>query len=202
MYEGESISISVSLHLLLICPTSAASSLIHSLLSSFPAQRSSEANITFVVVEDLMPELSERYTLTLTAVRTISTDVSPNGYALLSDTNTMATITIAASNSPHGVIEFQQGATLLNISETTTTRLTIIRAFGNIGEFTCTHTKSTVNCTYVCVQYVPYAYVCICITLPWKPDDIWSVINVYSISHLNLTGYNIISYDMYILLGH
>lgn len=108
---------------------------MHSLPSPSPAQRSSEANITFVVVEDLMPELSERYTLTLTAVRTISADVSPNGYALLSDTNTMATITIAASNSPHGVIEFQQGATMLNISETTTTRLTIIREFGTIGEF-------------------------------------------------------------------
>ena len=81
-----------------------------------------------------MPELSERYTLTLTGVRTVSTDVSPTGYALLSNTNTMATITIAASNSPHGVIEFLQSATVLNISETTATQLTIIREFGTIGE--------------------------------------------------------------------
>lgn len=109
---------------------------LNPLLSSprCPTQGSSEANILFVVVEDLMPELSERYTLTLTGVRTVSADVSPTGYALLSNTNTMATITIAASNSPHGVIEFLQSATVLNISETTATQLTIIREFGTIGE--------------------------------------------------------------------
>ena len=93
-----------------------------------------------------MPELSERYTLTLTAVRTVSTDVSPTGHALLSNTNTMATITIAASNSPHGVIEFQQGVIMLNITETTTTQLTIIREFGTIGEFVCTECVCVAVC--------------------------------------------------------
>lgn len=93
-----------------------------------------------------MPELSERYTLTLTAARTVSTDVSPTGHALLSDTNTMATITIAASNSPHGVIEFQQGVVMLNITETTTTQLTIIREFGTIGEFVCTECVCVAVC--------------------------------------------------------
>ena len=81
-----------------------------------------------------MPELVELYVLSLTAVRTVSPDVAPSGQAILSDTDTMATITIEASNSPHGIVEFQMGSESVNVSEESSSELTIVREFGTFGE--------------------------------------------------------------------
>ena len=46
----------------------------------------------------------------------------------------MATITIQASDAPHGVVEFQTSSVFVSSGETTPTQLTLVRQFGSFGE--------------------------------------------------------------------
>ncbi len=92
-------------------------------------------NTTLIVISvsaDSQPELEERYTLTLTSVTTISDDLAPSGHASLNPLATMATVTIQASNNPHGVVEFQ--STSVRLNEAGVMGVAIIRQFGAIGE--------------------------------------------------------------------
>ncbi len=81
---------------------------------------------------DSQPEVEERYTLTLINVTTISDDLSPSGHAFLDPLATTATVTIRASNNPHGVVEFQ--STSVQLMEGGAMGVAIIRQFGAIGE--------------------------------------------------------------------
>lgn len=83
---------------------------------------------------DSAPETAEPYTLNLISVRTLSPDISPSGRAELDSQGTMATITIRASDNPHGVVEFQSTSQFVTSAEASPTQLTIIREFGSIGE--------------------------------------------------------------------
>ena len=86
------------------------------------------------VAADSMPELSEVYTLSLTAVRTVSDDISQMGAAELDDQATMATLTVRASDSPHGVVEFQEASVRVESEESNPVALTVVREFGAIGK--------------------------------------------------------------------
>ncbi len=81
---------------------------------------------------DSQPEVEERFTLTLTSVDTLSDDVAPSGYAVLNPLATMATVTIRASNNPHGVVEFQSRS--VRLAEGGAMGVAIVRQFGAIGE--------------------------------------------------------------------
>ncbi len=94
--------------------------------------------MTFIQVEvqtDATPELAERYTLTLLRVRTISDAISSgSGAATLNSQAAMATITIRASNNPHGEVDFQDSSLFVTTEEGLALQLTIIRQFGTFGK--------------------------------------------------------------------
>ena len=84
------------------------------------------------VSADGTPELSEVYSLSLTAVRTVSNDISQMGIAELNSLATMGTLTVQASDNPHGVVEFQE--TSVSSEESSPTILTLVREFGAVGK--------------------------------------------------------------------
>ena len=84
------------------------------------------------MASDGNPELEEVYSLSITAVRTISPDISQLGRAELDNRATMATITVQASDHPHGVVEFQ--STSVESEESSPVSLTVVREFGSIGK--------------------------------------------------------------------
>lgn len=86
----------------------------------------------FEVATDGIPELSEVYSLSLTAVRTVSSDISQMGFAELNSLATIATLTVQANDNPHGVVEFQETSVLSE--ESSPTVLTLVREFGSVGE--------------------------------------------------------------------
>ena len=83
---------------------------------------------------DATPEVEELYTLRLTAARTLSADISPSGAATLDSQATIATISIGASNNPHGVVEFQSSSLVVLGEEGMPLQLTVIRQFGAFGQ--------------------------------------------------------------------
>ena len=91
-------------------------------------------SIILDVLADSMPEISEPYTVNIMSVETLSTDISSSdGVAVLDQTSITATITIRASNNPHGIIEFQASSLDIVTDESTTLELTLVRMFGTIG---------------------------------------------------------------------
>ena len=95
-------------------------------------------NATSIPVEvepDVTPELEERFTLTLLEVRTISEFISAgSGAAQLDPQASTATITIRASNNPHGEVAFQSSSLFTSAQEGVAQQLTIVREFGAFGE--------------------------------------------------------------------
>lgn len=88
--------------------------------------------MVFEVTSDGTPELSEVFSLSLVAVRTVSDDISQMGFAELNSLATTATLTVQASDNPHGVVEFQETSVLSEESNPIT--LTVVREFGTVGE--------------------------------------------------------------------
>ena len=91
---------------------------------------------------DGTPELAEVYSLSLTAVRTVSDDISEMGIAEFDSLATMATLTVRASDNPHGVVEFQ--TVQAQSEESSPVTLTVVREFGMIGRLYCVR-KTTLN---------------------------------------------------------
>ena len=85
----------------------------------------------FTVAADGTPELAEEFYLNVTDVRTLSNDISEMGRAELDTSAVMATITLRASDNPHGVVEFQE--VTVETEESSLLSLTIVREFGAIG---------------------------------------------------------------------
>ena len=88
----------------------------------------------FQVAADGAPELAEIYSLSITGVRTVSLDISQLGIAELDSQATMATITVEASDNPHGVVEFQSASVAVESEESSPVILTVVREFGTIGK--------------------------------------------------------------------
>ena len=116
-------------------------------------QGSSSTEIVFEVAADGTPELAEEYLLSLTAVETLSEDISELGRAQLDSDATMATISLRASDNPHGVVEFQELSVEAESDESSPVVLTIVREFGSIGKhFTFVHSVCEVSCFTVSVK--------------------------------------------------
>ena len=112
-------------------------------------QGSSSTEIVFEVTADGAPELAEEYLLSLTAVETLSEDISELGRAQLDSDATVATITLRASDNPHGVVEFQELSVEAESSESSPVVLTIVREFGSIGKHFTLHSVCEVSCFIV-----------------------------------------------------
>lgn len=98
-------------------------------------QRENATVIEVTVRSDTTPELAERYTLSLDAIRTLSDSISSeSGAATLDPRASTATITIRASNNPHGQIDFQASSLSVASEEGLAAQLTIIRQYGTFGE--------------------------------------------------------------------
>ena len=107
----------------------------HSSAHALSAQGDNATFIDVAVRADATPELAERYTLTLLRVRTISDFISSgSGAATLEEEGRTATITIRASNNPHGEVAFQDTSLFTTNQEGSTQQLTIVRQFGTFGE--------------------------------------------------------------------
>ena len=89
--------------------------------------------ITLEVLNDTTPEIAEPYNVNLVTVQTLSLDIASTGVATIDQMSDTATITIRASNNPHGVVEFQMNSLNVTTDESAMLELTIIREFGLIG---------------------------------------------------------------------
>ena len=98
---------------------------------------------------DSAPELAEEYLLSLTAVETLSEDISELGRAQLDSDASMATISLRASDNPHGVVEFQELSVEAESSESSPVVLAIVREFGTIGKHFTLHSVCEVSCFIV-----------------------------------------------------
>lgn len=90
------------------------------------------------VRSDPTPEIEERYTLELVSITTISDVISASGAADFDQQGTTSSITIRASNNPHGVIQFQQSSLTARSQDGMSVQFTIIREFGTFGKSTFT----------------------------------------------------------------
>ena len=91
-------------------------------------------DIVVSVRSDPTPEIEERYSLELVAIATISDVISPSGAAVLDQQGTTSSITIRASNNPHGVVQFQRSSLVVMSQEGMSVQFTVIREFGTFGE--------------------------------------------------------------------
>lgn len=80
---------------------------------------------------DQLPEVAELFTLRLERATPVSSLV---GMAVLDPLAMTATLTVQASDSPHGVIQFQPESISVSTDETNPVALSVIRTFGSIGE--------------------------------------------------------------------
>eukprot|EP00118_Oscarella_pearsei_P022727 m.265821 g.265821 ORF g.265821 m.265821 type:complete len:6112 (+) comp40493_c2_seq23:779-19114(+) len=95
-----------------------------------PGQNSSV--ISLKVRTDSTPELAEVFTLELYNITT--TGVSATGAATFDPSGTTASLTISASNDPHGTIQFSSGSLKVTTAEgNKSLSLTLVRQFGSIG---------------------------------------------------------------------
>lgn len=113
--------------------TSATWDTIDTYLQFFSIQGENETQFVVSVRADSTPETEERYTLNLVAIDTISDVISPSGVAVFDQQGTTSSITIRASNNPHGVVQFQQTSLSARSQEGMTIEFTIIREFGTFG---------------------------------------------------------------------
>ncbi|XP_022110249.1 G-protein coupled receptor 98-like isoform X2 [Acanthaster planci] len=89
--------------------------------------------ISLLVLSDDTPEVNEEFQIGLGNVRTIG--ISPTGAATLDPQGSTASITVQASDEPHGVFSFAQGSEVVSIAEgNTTVQLFVDRKFGSIGQ--------------------------------------------------------------------
>ena len=86
------------------------------------------------MLADDTPEVNEEYQITLSNVQTVG--VSLTGAAALDPQGSTATITVQASDEPHGVFSFAQGSDRVVTPEgDTSLQLFVDRKFGSIGEW-------------------------------------------------------------------
>ena len=89
-------------------------------------------NIHLTVRNDFTPETSEVFVVQLSNIQTF--DVASTGKASFLPGKTAATISISASDRPHGVVELETGSRLVSRSDERNFTLTVARLFGNIGK--------------------------------------------------------------------
>ena len=91
-------------------------------------------SIPLFVISDDTPEINEEFQITLSNVQT--TGISPTGAATLDPQGSIASVTIQASDEPHGVFSFAQGSEVVMVAEgNMTVQLFVDRKFGSIGNY-------------------------------------------------------------------
>ena len=79
-----------------------------------------------------MPEPDEVFKVKLTSITT--TGLSNSGAAILDKSASIATLSLGASDNPHGLVEFSLGESPYRVREDIGfLRLTIVRHFGKMG---------------------------------------------------------------------
>ena len=103
--------------------------------------------IDLTVRNDSTPETHEVFVVELSNIQTF--DIASTGQATFIPGKTTATVSISASDRPHGVIELEAGSRLVDRTDEKNFTLTVSRLFGNIGKwelssaegFTCSRTS-------------------------------------------------------------
>ena len=102
------------------------------------------------VPADNTSEIDEQFQVVLR--NPVTSGISKTGSAQIDDLTGTATITIGASNEPHGVVEFQQSSRRVTVSENKKIwELSVARLYGNIGK-TClwnSHSGRHIYCIYI-----------------------------------------------------
>ena len=120
-----------------------------SFLVQFQAENSTEIIVS--VRSDPTPEIEERYTLNLVAITTLSDFISPSGAAVFDQQGRTSSITIRASDNPHGVVQFQQSSLSARSQDGSVVEFTIIREFGTFGELTQNETADYLKLDLWCL---------------------------------------------------
>lgn len=93
-------------------------------------------NSTYIqtrVIADNVSEIDEQFQVILR--NPVTSGISRTGAAEVNPRMATATVTVAASNQPHGVFEFQQSSRFVTVQENENTiELSVARLFGNIGK--------------------------------------------------------------------
>ena len=89
--------------------------------------------IDLTVRNDSTPETHEIFVVELSNIQTF--DIASTGQASLIPGKTTATISISASDRPHGVVELEAGSRLVDRTDEKNFTLTVSRLFGNIGKW-------------------------------------------------------------------
>ena len=88
--------------------------------------------IDLTIRNDSTPETHEVFVVQLSNIQTF--DIASTGQASFIPGKTTATVSISASDRPHGVVELETGSRLVSADEKNFT-LTVSRLFGNIGKW-------------------------------------------------------------------
>lgn len=89
--------------------------------------------IDLTVRNDSTPETHEVFVVELSNIQTF--DIASTGEASFIPGKTTATISISASDRPHGVIELEAGSRMVSRSDEGNFTLTVSRLFGDIGKW-------------------------------------------------------------------
>ena len=85
------------------------------------------------VISDVIPEPDEVFKVKLTSIET--TGLSQSGKAILDKSASIATLSLGASDNPHGLVEFSLGESPYRVRENVgQLQLTIVRHFGKMGK--------------------------------------------------------------------
>ena len=109
--------------------------LMHLRRSSF-LQGETHTSIHLSVRNDSTPETYEVFVVHLNNLQTFG--IASAGHATFIQGKTTATISISASDRPHGVIQLEAGSRMVTRSDEKNFTLTVSRLFGNIGKFVYT----------------------------------------------------------------
>ena len=83
-----------------------------------------------VVRNDNNSELNETFTVQLTKVEAISTDV---GQPSIDGSASTARLTVQANDKPYGEVSFSEDSISVSVNEEGTNTVTIVRDFGSFG---------------------------------------------------------------------
>lgn len=89
--------------------------------------------IVLTIRNDSTPETREVFVVQLSNIQTF--DIASTAQASFIPGKTTATVSISASDRPHGVVELEAGSRLVSRADEKNFTLTVSRLFGNIGKW-------------------------------------------------------------------
>lgn len=98
-------------------------------------QGETHTSIILTIRNDSSPETHEVFVVRLSNIQTFG--VASTGHASFFPGKTTATISISASDRPHGVVELESGSRRVTRQDEKNFTLTVSRLFGKIGMYFC-----------------------------------------------------------------